>query len=110
MAKDNFLQQLLALPSVSQAFLSPDGRLVAFEWYRRHENLDVFLVPSDGSRLPVALTQTPETTNLVRWAPDSRSVIVTEDHDGDERARLFQVWADKPGAMVPLMKYWPTSP
>ena len=69
MTSENFLQQLLTLPTVSHAVLSPDGRWVAFEWYRRHENLDVFLVPADGSRQPVALTHTPEATGLVRWAP-----------------------------------------
>ncbi len=102
MTSENFLQQLLTLPTVSQAVLSPDGRWVAFEWYRRHENLDVFLVPADGSRQPVDLTHTPEATGLVRWAPDSNSVIVAEDHDNDEHVRLFQVRANQPGRMVPL--------
>lgn len=102
MSTDNFLHQLLHLPTVLFALLSPDARWVAFVWQRRHENLDVFVVPSDGSAPPVALTHTPEYTWLTSWTPDSRAVIVAEDHDGDERNRLFRVDLDHPLEMVPL--------
>jgi len=99
---DPLLHQLLSLPKVLDARMSPDGRWVAFEWYRIHENLDVFLVPTDGSFPPVPLTHTPEYTNLVSWTFDSRAVVVAEDHDGDERARLFRVDVSSPGEMQPL--------
>ncbi len=99
---DPFLHQLLSLPTVLYARLSPNGRWVAFVWYRIHENLDVFLAPTDGSAPPVALTHTPEATDLVSWTPDSRAVIVAEDHDGDERVRLFRLDVDRPGEMHPL--------
>ena len=99
---DPFLEQLLYLPTVLDAHLSPDGRWVAFAWYRIHENLDVFVVPTDGSAAPVALTHTPEATEWVSWTFDSSAVIVAEDHDGDERARLFRVALDRPGEMQPL--------
>ena len=102
MPTDNFLHQLLHLPTVLFALLSPDVRWVAFVWQRRHENLDVFVVPSDGSAPAVALTHTPEFTRLTSWTPDSRAVIVEEDHDGDERNRLFRVDLDHPLEMVPL--------
>ena len=82
---DFFLHQLLSLPKVFDARISPDGKWVAFEWYRIHENLDVFVVPADGSAAPVALTHTPEFTVLVNWTFDSQAVIVSEDHDSDER-------------------------
>jgi dipeptidyl aminopeptidase/acylaminoacyl peptidase len=99
---DAYLHQLLSLPEVFAARMSPDGRWVAFEWYRVHENLDIFLVPTDGSAPPRPLTHTPEYTNLVSWTVDSGAVIVEEDHDGDERARLFRVDRDRPGEMQPL--------
>ncbi len=102
-----FLEQLLGLPTVLAAKLSPDGRFIAFSWYRVHENVDVFVVPSDGSKPPVALTHTPEETVLVSWAPDSRTVIVAEDHDGDERVRLFRVEIDRPLEMQPLTEDHP---
>ncbi|HLE53431.1 MAG TPA: hypothetical protein VI755_15300, partial [Anaerolineales bacterium] len=102
MSTHKFLHQLLHLPTVVFALLSPDARWVAFVWQRRHENLDVFVVPSDGSAPPVALTHTPEYTWLTSWTPDSRAVIVAEDHDGDERNRLFRVDLDQPLKMVSL--------
>jgi dipeptidyl aminopeptidase/acylaminoacyl peptidase len=92
----------MTLPTVVQALLSPDGRWVAFMWYRIHEDTDVFVVPSDGSKPPVTLTHTKENTVLVSWTPDSKAVIVSEDHDGDEFARLFRVDIDKPLVMHPL--------
>lgn len=102
MPTDAFLQQLLNLPIVLYARLSPDGRWAAFVWYHIHENADVFVVPTDGSSPPRALTHTPQYTWLVSWTPDSRAVIVEEDHDGDEHARLFRVEVDRPLEMQPL--------
>jgi dipeptidyl aminopeptidase/acylaminoacyl peptidase len=102
--QDSFLHQLMTLPTVLEARLSPDKRWVAFTWYRLHENVDVFLVPSDGTQPPVALTHTPEATELVSWVPDSRAVIVSEDHDGDEFTRLFRVDITQPLMMQPLTK------
>jgi dipeptidyl aminopeptidase/acylaminoacyl peptidase len=97
-----FLHQLLSLPEVFDARISPDGRWVAFEWYRIHDNLDVFVVPADGSAAPVALTHTSEYTVLVSWTFDSRAVIVAEDHNSDEHVRLFRMELDRPGDMRPL--------
>ena len=102
MSTNTFLHQLLHLPSVQYARLSPDRRWVAFVWYRMHENMDVFVVPTGGSSPPVALTHTTEYTWFTSWTPDSRAVIVEEDHDGDERVRLFRVDLDRPLEMQPL--------
>jgi dipeptidyl aminopeptidase/acylaminoacyl peptidase len=102
MSNDTFLHQLMTLPTVEEARFSPDKRWVAFTWYRRHENVDIFLVPSDGSHEPIALTHTPEATELVSWTPDSKAVIVSEDHDRDEFMRLFRVDIDQPLVMQPL--------
>lgn len=104
---NTFLNQLLTLPNVLHARLSPDGRWVAFVWYHRHENLDIFVVPSDGSSPPIALTHTPEATWLVNWTADSRVVIVEEDHDGDERTRLFRIDLERPGEMAALTEDHP---
>lgn len=102
MNNDIYLHQLLTLPTILDARLSPDKRWVAFTWYRKHENIDVFLVPSDGSAAPFALTHTPEATELVSWTPDSKAVFISEDHDGDEFARLYRVEINHPLVMQPL--------
>jgi dipeptidyl aminopeptidase/acylaminoacyl peptidase len=107
MPEDSYLHQLLTLPTVLQARLSPDKRWVAFSWYRRHENIDVFLVPTDGSQSPIPLTHTPEATELVSWSSDSTAVIVSEDHDGDEFVRLFRVDLSHPLTMHPLTEDCP---
>lgn len=44
---NDLLNQLLALPTVLYARLSPAGRCVACMWYRVQANLDVFVVPVD---------------------------------------------------------------
>ncbi|MBN1287753.1 MAG: S9 family peptidase [Anaerolineae bacterium] len=104
MITDPFLQQLLYLPAILHAELSPDRKWVAFMWYRVHANIDVFAVPVgvDAAPAPIALTHTPEATMFVSWTPDSRAVIVSEDHDRDERAALYRVDLDRPGEMQRL--------
>lgn len=107
MSTAQFLSQIVSLPLVGAALLSPDRRWVAFEWEKRHENKDVFLVSSAGFEPPLALTHTPEATALVRWAPDSQSVIVAEDQAGDERVTLYRVFLNRPGTLHPLTDFHP---
>jgi len=107
MPSTTYLHQLMTLPTVQDARLSPDKRWVAFTWYRMHENVDVFLVPSDGSQAPIALTHTPEATELVSWLPDSSGIIVSEDHNRDEFARLFRVDLSQPLLVYPLTEDHP---
>ncbi|MGD9099796.1 MAG: prolyl oligopeptidase family serine peptidase [Anaerolineae bacterium] len=102
MGDNDFIQQLLTLPAVRSACLSPDRHWVAFEWYRVHENLDVFVAPLDGSREPFALTHTSEWTELMSWTSDSRALIVGQDKGGNERTQLFRVHLDRPQEMHPL--------
>lgn len=109
MTIQNYLRQLLSLPTVGHALLSPDRKWAAFQWYRVQENMDVFIVPVDGSQPPFALTRTPEFTELISWTADSQTIIVSEDHDRDEHARLFRIDLNidedgkiHPGAMQPL--------
>ena len=37
------------------------------------------------------LTDTPDNTIGISWTPDSAALIVGQDHEGDERVRLFRV-------------------
>jgi dipeptidyl aminopeptidase/acylaminoacyl peptidase len=107
MMSTTYLHQLMTLPTVQDARVSPDKRWVAFTWYRMHENVDVFLVPSDGSQVPTALTHTPEATELVSWLPDSSGIIVSEDHNRDEFACLFRVDLSHPLLLHPLTEDHP---
>jgi len=100
--ENGFLKALLTIPAILNCKISKDSRYVAYTWKNVHPNLDVFLVPTDGKKRPIALTETSQATFLVDFAPDSLSVIVGEDKNRNERVRLFEVKIDKPGQMTPL--------
>ncbi len=96
---DEFLDHLLALPWLVGELVSPDLAWVAWSWYGRGPAADVYVVPTDGSAPPVRLTETPQNTHVVAWAADSRTLIVSEDKDGDERERLYLLDRTWPNAL-----------
>src|SRR5918998_1987413 len=103
MDADRYLEVLLSVPVLSGPEVSPDGSWVAWSWSRLGPAADVFAAPTDGSSPPVRLTESAEgDTAVASWAPDGRSVLVTQDTDGDERERLYRVRLDGPGVMEPL--------
>src|SRR6476660_8391768 len=107
MNREQYLDVLLGLPRLYYPHVSFDGRWVAWTWYGVGQAADVYAAPTDGSAGPVRLTDTDENSVLVSWTPDSRSVLVSQDHHGDERARLFLVNLDRPGEMEPLTEESP---
>jgi dipeptidyl aminopeptidase/acylaminoacyl peptidase len=101
--QDNRLDALLSIPTLFGAVVSPNGGWVAWSWSRLGPAADVFAAPTDGSQAHLRLTETAEGgTEVVSWTPDGRSVLVSQDNDGDERVRLFRVGLDQPGVMEPL--------
>jgi dienelactone hydrolase/Tol biopolymer transport system component len=102
MTPDEYLEALLGLPALEFAEVSRDGKWVAWTWYRTGPVADVFVAPTDGSSPPVRLTETADETVVTAWTPDSRSLLVSQDRDGDERSQLFRVDLDQPGVMQPL--------
>ena len=103
MEAERFLDALLSVPVLSGPEVSPDGSWVAWSWSRLGPAADVFAAPVDGSSPPVRLTETAEGDTVVAsWAPDGESVLVTQDTDGNERARLYRVRLAEPGVMEPL--------
>ncbi len=96
----SFIDAILALPALGRALLSPDGRQIAWTWYRKAPAANIYVAPSDGSGPPRRLTETQDDTQLLSWAPDGRSLVVAEDRGGDERGQLFRLTLDR--AMTPL--------
>src|SRR3712207_9498585 len=96
------LETLLSVPTLHGPEVSPDGRWVAWSWSRLGPAADVFAAPTRGSAPPLCLTRTPDDTLVVSWTADSRAVVVGQDRDGDERARLFLVRLANPGSLEPL--------
>jgi len=99
---NGFLEASLTIPAIYDHKISKDSKYVGYTWKNVHPNLDVFLVPTGGTKRPIPLTETPEATFIVDFAPDSLSVIVGEDKNRNERVRLFEVKIDKPRQMTPL--------
>ena len=97
MSPNTYLDALLALPIFyDEAMISRDGKWAAWTSYRAGPTADVYVVPTDGSAAPVRLPNTGEDTELVGWTPDSRTLLVKHDHQGDERVQLFRVDLELP--------------
>jgi dipeptidyl aminopeptidase/acylaminoacyl peptidase len=101
------LDALLSVPALHGPQVSPDGERVAWSWSRLGPAADVFAAPTDGSKPPVRLTDTPDDTLVVSWTPDGAAVVVGQDRDGDERTRLFMVRLEGPETMEPLTEEAP---
>jgi len=110
MTPDEYLVALLSLPNIDDdltPMVSPNGKWVAWTWFQVGPAADVFAAPTDGSAPPIRLTETPDNTYLISWAPDSRTVLVVQDEDGNERDRIFRIDIERPLLMIPLSEAQP---
>jgi dipeptidyl aminopeptidase/acylaminoacyl peptidase len=108
MTPEEYLDALLTLPGLSSPAVSPDGKRAAWSWFRTGPTADVYAASTGGSGAPVRLTETLQDTLVVSWTADSRSLVVQQDEDGNERAQLFRVDLARPGEMVPLTEPSPS--
>ncbi|MHA2398553.1 MAG: alpha/beta hydrolase family protein [Promethearchaeota archaeon] len=99
---DIYLENLMTLPVIWNATLSPDGKKVVFSWQNVHPNVDVFSIFLDDPSKPVALSKTPEVTLFISFYPSSQAIIIGEDKNRNERVRLFKVKFSEPENMIPL--------
>ncbi|NIM92740.1 MAG: prolyl oligopeptidase family serine peptidase [Anaerolineales bacterium] len=107
MKPEEILDALLNLPILYYPKVSRDGSKAAWTWSQVGPTAEVFYVPTDGSSSPIQLTQTDQDTWIESWSPDSKSVIVAQDRDGDERYQLFRIDIDQPLVMEPLTESKP---
>lgn len=91
------LDALLAVPRLITPSVSPDGRWAAWAWLGAEPTADIYAALTDGSSRPIRLTTSHENAYLVSWSPDSRSLVVEQDHGGDERVQLLRVDPASPG-------------
>ncbi|MCM2255356.1 MAG: prolyl oligopeptidase family serine peptidase [Vicinamibacteria bacterium] len=86
------IEDELALRSVSDPQLSPDGAWVAYTlgWSEREgdrHDSDLYMVPFVGGE-PLRLTASDKAESRPRWSPDGRSLAFLADRDG----KGAQVW------------------
>lgn len=81
---------------------SPDGAWIAWTWFGLREYADVYVAPTDASQPPIPLTDCSENSFVVSWAHDSRALLIAQDHDGDERFRLYRIDLDRPRELTLL--------
>jgi dipeptidyl aminopeptidase/acylaminoacyl peptidase len=98
---------MIAIPYIRHWKVSPNKRYIALTVNRIQENYDVFLKTTYSSGALVPLTKTPESTVVRDWAPDSKSILVSEDKAGDERMTLYRVFLENPIDMQPLTQIEP---
>jgi len=97
------LNSLMSIPQIGASVeISPDKQNVALEINRIHENYDVFLASIRGATEIIPLTRTKNSTDFEDWAPDSKSILISEDTGGDQRSTLYQIYLDSPFDMRPL--------
>lgn len=66
-----------------QLALSPDGRLVAYDFPRRQDSpeRDIFLLAADGSRDELLVAH-PDNDAVVAWTPDGTGLLFASDRSG----------------------------
>jgi dipeptidyl aminopeptidase/acylaminoacyl peptidase len=101
------LDSLMSLPEIGHAQVSPDKRFTALMINHIHENYDVFLGSARENIELTAITHTPEFTVLKDWFPDSKSVVIGEDKNRDERTALYRIFIDEPLELNPLTEVSP---
>ena len=97
------LNSLMSIPQIGASVnISPDKKNVALEINRIHENYDIFLASIQRVTEITPLTRTPNSTVLLDWAPDSKSVLIGEDSGGDQRHTVYRISIDSPFEMQSL--------
>ena len=85
---------VLALKTISDAQVSPDGKWVAFvvkaaDMKENAANADVWLVSTAPGGEPVRLTTSKKNDNQPRWSPDGRRLAFLSARE--ERAQVFLI-------------------
>lgn len=96
------LDALIDIPRINRWRVSPNKRYIGLSVNRIQENYDVFLKTTYSTGNLVPLTKTSEITIIEDWAPDSKSILVSEDKAGNERVALYRVFLENPFELDPI--------
>lgn len=101
-----YLNLLLTLPAVRFPRRSPNSKNISMNIVNLHKNFDVFIMSTNDYTV-TPLTNNDQTTLLGQWWPDSKSLIVSQDKDRNERSTLYRVFLDSPSVLNPLTEIDP---
>lgn len=88
------LDRLFAVSETWGARVSPDGSRVAWIASNLGPTSQLWWAPTDASAPPRPWVVNERDCDFFTWAPDSRSVILGQSRDGDERVGLSQIALD----------------
>lgn len=102
--EDGSLQLVKTLhrrPSLPHMHLSPDGRWIAYDFFRGQSGNEesIALLAADGSREITVVGQSgdPADADMVAWLPDGSGLLFRSDRDGDGEDDLWLLELDPDG-------------
>jgi dipeptidyl aminopeptidase/acylaminoacyl peptidase len=106
-ARPMSIEDNLTTVRVADPRLSPDGKWVAFvrtttDLAGGKRNADVWIVPSDGSAPPRALTRHEKTDNAPRFSPDGRTLAFVSTRSGVPQVYLLDLGGGEPRKLTDL--------
>ena len=90
------IQELINLPTLETAQISPDGRFIAYQqstpdWEKDAYISQIWLVNSEGEPEPRQLTFTPNGSSQPRWSPDGRFLSFISKREEDKVSQIYRL-------------------
>ena len=87
-------EALWMMKRVGAPVVSPDGKWVVYSvaepaYVADQAVNDLWLVPTDGSKVPRRITNTKAAEDGVSWSPDSGSIAFATKREGDDVAQIY---------------------
>ncbi len=102
------IERLIRIPRMSSPCVSPDTHWVAWTWSGTGNHDETYIAPTSGQVAPLRVGTPGAATRAVSWAPDSLSLLVEREHNGNERVWLSKVALRDPKSDIPVTSVDPS--